>query len=286
MLIRGLQVSPVVLQLFFCLLSWLCSPWLVSDSFVTPRTVLCQAPPSMGFPRQEYWSGLPFPSPGDLPDSCITGGCFRAESPGTFQQFIFNTKVSVAQSHPTLCNAVDCSPPGSSVHGILQARILEWVALSFSRESSRPRGPTRVSSLAGRFFTIWASWRAPFLTRLPGFLIIRAYHAPIQLVMYVPLWVKATVLAMVPKNTISHSPAPTTSPTITPPPSPSGLIDLHGVLFKKKKKLYYLIFLFLALLGLHCCTGFALVVASGGYFLAVVCRFLIAGASLAAEHRL
>ena len=42
----------------------------------------------------------------------------------------------VAQLCPTLCNPVDCSPPGSSVHGILQARILEWVAISFSRESS------------------------------------------------------------------------------------------------------------------------------------------------------
>ena len=48
-------------------------------------------------------------------------------------------KVSVAQSCPTVCNSVDCSPPGSFVHGILQARILEWVAMSSSRGSSRPR---------------------------------------------------------------------------------------------------------------------------------------------------
>ena len=45
-------------------------------------------------------------------------------------------KVLVAQSCPTLCHPMDCSPPGSSVHGILQARILEWVAISFSRGSS------------------------------------------------------------------------------------------------------------------------------------------------------
>ena len=45
----------------------------------------------------------------------------------------------VVQSRPTLCNLVDCSPLGSSVHGILQARILEWVAISFSRGSSKPR---------------------------------------------------------------------------------------------------------------------------------------------------
>ena len=47
--------------------------------------------------------------------------------------------VLVAQSCPTLCDPMDCDPPGSSVHGILQARILEWVAVLFSRESSRPR---------------------------------------------------------------------------------------------------------------------------------------------------
>ena len=45
----------------------------------------------------------------------------------------------VAQSCPTLCEPMDCSPPGSSVHGIVQARILEWVAVSFSRGSSQPR---------------------------------------------------------------------------------------------------------------------------------------------------
>ena len=59
-------------------------------------------------------------------------------------------------SCPTLCDPMDCSPPGSSVHGILQARVLEWVAMSFSRGSSRPRDQTQVSCLAGRFFTDWA----------------------------------------------------------------------------------------------------------------------------------
>ena len=48
----------------------------------------------------------------------------------------------VTQSCPTLCDPVDCSPPGSSIHGILQARILEWVAISFSRGCSRPRDRT------------------------------------------------------------------------------------------------------------------------------------------------
>ena len=55
-----------------------------------------------------------------------------------------------AQSCPTLCDPLDCSLPGSSVHGILQARILEWVAMPSSRGSSQPRDQTEVSS------TLWA----------------------------------------------------------------------------------------------------------------------------------
>ena len=51
------------------------------------------------------------------------------------------------------CNPVDCSLPGSSVHGISQAKILEWVAISFSREFSQPRGQTQVFCIAGEFFT-------------------------------------------------------------------------------------------------------------------------------------
>ena len=63
------------------------------------------------------------------------------------------SEVLVAQSCPTLCYSMDCSPPGSSVHGILQARILEWVAITFSRGSSWPRDWTQASCIAGRFFT-------------------------------------------------------------------------------------------------------------------------------------
>ena len=66
----------------------------------------------------------------------------------------------VAQSCPTLCDPMDCSPPASSVHGILQARILEWVAISFSRGSSQPRDWTRVSCIAGRRFILWATREA------------------------------------------------------------------------------------------------------------------------------
>ena len=63
-------------------------------------------------------------------------------------------KVLVAQSCLTLCDPIDCNPPGSSVYGILQARILEWVARPFSRGSPRPRDQTQVSCIAGRFFTV------------------------------------------------------------------------------------------------------------------------------------
>ena len=60
----------------------------------------------------------------------------------------------VSQSCLTLCNSIVCSLPGSSVHGIFQARILEWVAISFSRASSQPRDRTQVSYIAGRHLTI------------------------------------------------------------------------------------------------------------------------------------
>ena len=62
-------------------------------------------------------------------------------------------KVLVAQSCLTLCDPMDCRP-GSSAHGILQARILEWVVIPFSRGSSQPRDQTQVFHTAGRFFTI------------------------------------------------------------------------------------------------------------------------------------
>ena len=67
------------------------------------------------------------------------------------------------QSCPTLCTPMDCSLPGSSVCGILQARILEWVAMPSSRESSQPRDQTQVFCTASRFFTSWGAREAPYL---------------------------------------------------------------------------------------------------------------------------
>ena len=60
-----------------------------------------------------------------------------------------------------LCDRMDCRLPGSSLHGILQARVLEWVTISFSRGTSRPRDRTRVSSIPGRCFNLWTTREAP-----------------------------------------------------------------------------------------------------------------------------
>ena len=75
-------------------------------------------------------------------------------------------KMLVAQSCPTLCDPMDYSPPGSSVHGILQARILEWVAVPFSRGSSQPRDQTQVSFITGGFFIVWATREAPIYPQM------------------------------------------------------------------------------------------------------------------------
>ena len=154
--------------------------------FATPWTVACQAPLSMGSSRQEYWSGLPFPSLGEFSQprgwthvSCIwqknsvPWATREAQAIIALTVFLLarellewryschlisascapeKLKVLAAQSCPTLCHPVDCSPPGSSVHVIFQARVLEWAAILFSRGSSQPRDWTWVSCFAGRFF--------------------------------------------------------------------------------------------------------------------------------------
>ena len=81
--------------------------------------------------------------------------------------------VLVAQSCLTLCDPMDYSLPGSSVHGILQAKILEWVAISFSRWSSWPRDPHHISCITGRFFTVWDTREDPILdTVLPKMCLV------------------------------------------------------------------------------------------------------------------
>ena len=105
----------------------------------------------MGFSRQEYWSGLPFPSP-----DCGKGQPYtKADSQGemspwdesremvrcrTYEKCLFPRVCAclVPQSCLTFCDPMDCSPPGSFVHGISQARILDWVAISFSGGGGLP----------------------------------------------------------------------------------------------------------------------------------------------------
>ena len=105
----------------------------------------------MEFSRQEYQSGLPFPSPGDLPDPGIEprSPALQADSLSSKPpESEVKVKVNVSQLCLTFCNPVDYA-----VHGILQARILEWVAFPFSRGSSQPEDQTQVFRIAGRFFT-------------------------------------------------------------------------------------------------------------------------------------
>ena len=117
-----------------------CTPWIAAH----------QAPLSMEFSRQEYWSGLPFPSSGDLsnpgmePESLALASAAAWEAPNKHLAVL----CLVAQLCPILCNPVDCSLPGSSVRGIFQARMLEWIAISYFRGSFQPRDGTLVSCVS------------------------------------------------------------------------------------------------------------------------------------------
>ena len=104
-----------------------------------------QAPPSLGFSRQEHWSGLPFPSPMHASES------------------------EVAQSCPTLSNPMDCSLPGSSVYGIFQARVLEWVTIAFSDGFCAKDPLFLVAHLSS-----WFSLSFPFLYQIHSALYICA----------------------------------------------------------------------------------------------------------------
>ena len=89
---------------------------------------------------------------------CIIKTLEKMGTEGTYLKIvkaIYDRKESeVAQSCPTLWDPMDYSPPGSSVHGILKARVLEWVAISFSRRPSQPRDQTQVSCIASGHFTV------------------------------------------------------------------------------------------------------------------------------------
>ena len=103
-------------------------------------------PPSRGSsqPRDHTWVPC---------GSCIASRFFTAETAGK-PLHKYESESEVAQSCLTLCDPVDCSLPGFSVHGILQARILEWFTISFPRGSSRPRDRTQVSIIVDRRLTL------------------------------------------------------------------------------------------------------------------------------------
>ena len=101
----------LLLRLLLLLLLLLLSHFSRVRLCATPQTAAHQAPPSLGFSRQEHWSGLPFPSP-------------MHES----EKWKWSRSVVSDSSRPPM----DCSLPGSSAHGIFQARVLEWGAIAFS----------------------------------------------------------------------------------------------------------------------------------------------------------
>ena len=131
-------------------------------------TVAWQALLSVGFPRQAYWSGLPFPSPGDLPDpevepmsSALAGRLYHwATGEAPYYKCVCVCVCSVTQSCPTLCDLTDCSPPDSSIHWIFQARVRKWVAISYSKGSSWPRGWTYVFCIGRQILYHCATWEA------------------------------------------------------------------------------------------------------------------------------
>ena len=128
---------------------------------VTPWTVDCQALLSMKFFRQEYWSGLPFPTPVDLPnprnEPMSLASPALTDSLPLCHWFLWYM-YAVTQLGLTLFDPMDCSPPGPSVHRIFQARILEWVAISFCKGSSWPRYQTQVSCIGRQILYHCIPW--------------------------------------------------------------------------------------------------------------------------------
>ena len=109
---------------------------------------------SVGFSRQKYWSGLPFPSPGNLPKAEIKPGSSALEKSSA-------AAAKSLQSCPTLCDPIDGSPRGSPIPGILQTRTLEWVAISFSN-AGKWKVKVKLFSCVWLLATPWtAAHRAP-----------------------------------------------------------------------------------------------------------------------------
>ena len=117
---------------------------------------------------------ITWPTPISVP--CTASGPIQTASGAS--ALSIKVKVLVAQLCLTPCNPMDYSPPGSSVHGIIQVRILDWAAIPFSRRSSQPTDRTWVSWIAGRFFIIWATREARKLFKAKGDRSVTYRHSP------------------------------------------------------------------------------------------------------------
>ena len=123
--------------------------------FATLWTIAHQVPLSILFPRQEYWSGLPHPPPGDLPNTGIEPWFLRLLKWQAVSLPLAPPAAAAKslQSCTTLCDLIDGSPPGSPIPGILQARTLEWVAIS-----GKPHIiPFHTNSIWTSFLLAWRS---------------------------------------------------------------------------------------------------------------------------------
>ena len=126
------------------------SPRVGHNFFITVPLYVC---PKVFFPfiflLLDIWVVFFWYGANSCKFSSHSGRTYPLNSWRSFLRTHSEVKMLVTQSCLTLCDPIDCNPPGSSVHGIRQARILEWVALSFSRGSSQPRKLNRVSCNAG-----------------------------------------------------------------------------------------------------------------------------------------
>ena len=120
----------------------------------TPQTAAHQAPPSLGFSRQEHWSGLPFPSP----------------------MIKVKGESEVTQSCPTLSDPMGCSLPGFSVHGIFQARVLEWRATTIFKQKSLIRCH-QCSSVTQSCYWCVCGFAEPFVIKYHMFIHLFIYSS-------------------------------------------------------------------------------------------------------------
>ena len=139
------------------------TPWAEPTSLLCPWNS-----PDKNTRLSRHSIGQSFPSPGDLPDPGIKHMSHTLQTESLPSEPSGKPTLCLCVCAESLCSPMDCSPPGSSVHGILQARILEWIAMPSSRASSQPRDSTHVSyiSCIGRHFCIFsttiAAWEAPY----------------------------------------------------------------------------------------------------------------------------